>query len=56
MRFIVIGLLIAVVIFAISGGHVLFLPLLFLLPLGGGLFGRRVRGDGPSRPPYARGR
>jgi hypothetical protein len=35
-----VGLLIAVVIFAASGGHILFLPLLFLLPLGG-LFGHR---------------
>jgi hypothetical protein len=40
MRFALVGLLIAVVIFAISGGHVVFLPLLFLLPLGG-LFGHR---------------
>jgi hypothetical protein len=30
------------VIFLISGGHVLFLPLFFLLPLGG-LFGHRQR-------------
>jgi hypothetical protein len=36
------GLLIAAVIFVVSGGHVLFLPLLFLLPLGG-LFGHRRR-------------
>ena len=43
MRFILFGLLIAVAIFALSGGHVLFLPLLFLLPLGGGLFHRRAR-------------
>jgi hypothetical protein len=35
-----IGLLVAAVIFAASGGHILFLPLLFLLPLGG-LFGHR---------------
>ena len=43
MRFILLGLLVAVVIFALSGGHVVFLPLLFLLPLGGGLFHRRTR-------------
>jgi len=43
MRLILFGLLIAVLIYAISGGHVLFLPLLFLLPLGGGLFHRRTR-------------
>jgi hypothetical protein len=42
MRFALIGLVIAVAIFALSGGHLLFLPLLFVLPLGG-LFGRRRR-------------
>jgi hypothetical protein len=42
MPFALIGLLVAVAVFAISGGHVLFLPLLFLLPLGG-LFGHRQR-------------
>ncbi len=42
MRFAFYGLAIAAAIFLISGGHVLFLPLLFLLPLGG-LFGRRRR-------------
>jgi hypothetical protein len=42
MRFALIGLLIAVAILAISGGHVLVLPLLFLLPLGG-FFGHRSR-------------
>jgi hypothetical protein len=40
VRFLLIGLLLALVIYALSGGHVLFLPLLLLLPLGG-LFGRR---------------
>jgi hypothetical protein len=40
MRYALIGLLIAVVVFAVSGGHLLFLPLLFILPLGG-FFGRR---------------
>lgn len=42
MRFALFGLLIAFAIFAISGGHVLFLPLFFLLPLGG-LVGHRSR-------------
>ena len=42
MRFAVFGLLIALLVFVISGGHVLFLPLLFLLPLGG-LLGHRRR-------------
>jgi hypothetical protein len=42
MRFALIGLLIAAVIFLASGGHVLFLPLFFLLPMGG-LFGHRRR-------------
>lgn len=40
MRFFLIGLLVAVVIFAATGGHLLFLPLFFLLPLGG-MFGHR---------------
>ena len=42
MRFALIGLLIAVVVFLASGGHLLFLPLFFILPLGG-LFGARRR-------------
>ncbi len=42
MRFAFYGLIIAVIIFAVSGGHILFLPLLFLFPLGG-LFGHRRR-------------
>jgi hypothetical protein len=42
MRYALIGLVIAVVIFALTGGHLLFLPLLFVLPLGG-FFGRRRR-------------
>ena len=42
MRFALIGLLIAAAIFLITGGHVLFLPLFFLLPLGG-LLGHRRR-------------
>jgi hypothetical protein len=42
VRFVLIGLLIAAVIFIASGGHALFLPLFFVLPLGG-LFGHRRR-------------
>jgi hypothetical protein len=34
--------MLAAAIFIISGGHILFLPLFFLLPLGG-LFGHRRR-------------
>jgi hypothetical protein len=40
MKFALFGLLLAAVIFIASGGHLLFLPLFFILPLGG-LFGRR---------------
>jgi len=42
MRFALIGLLIAAGIFVISGGHLLFLPLFLLLPIGG-RFGHRRR-------------
>jgi hypothetical protein len=42
MRFVLIGLIIAVLVFVVSGGHALFLPLFFVLPLGG-LFGHRRR-------------
>lgn len=42
MRFALVGLLLALLVFAVSGGHVLFLPLLFLLPLGG-MFGHHRR-------------
>jgi hypothetical protein len=40
VRMLAIGLAIAVVIFVVTGGHVLFLPLLFL-PLGLFSFGHR---------------
>jgi hypothetical protein len=43
MPFALWGLVLAAVIFIISGGHVLFLPLFFLLPLGGLLGHRRRR-------------
>jgi hypothetical protein len=42
MRFALFGLLLAAAIFVISGGHVIFLPLFFVLPLGG-LLGHRRR-------------
>jgi hypothetical protein len=42
MRFALWGLVIAAVVFIATGGHVVFLPLLFLLPLGG-LLGHRRR-------------
>jgi hypothetical protein len=40
MRVLAIGLAIAVIVFVVSGGHVLFLPLLFI-PLGLFSFGHR---------------
>lgn len=49
MRFALWGLLLALMIFVISGGHVLFLPLLFLLPLGG-LLATAVVTDGGASP------
>jgi hypothetical protein len=42
MRFALYGVLLAVLVFLISGGHLVFLPLLFLLPLGG-MFGHHRR-------------
>jgi hypothetical protein len=48
MRFVLIGLVFAAVVFAISGGHLFLLPLFFVLPLGGGLFHRR-RSDTRTR-------
>lgn len=41
MRWLMASLIIAVGVFLITGGHVLFLPLLFILPLG--LLGGRRR-------------
>ena len=41
MRLALWGLVLAAVVFIVSGGHVLFLPLLFVLPLGGLLAHRR---------------
>jgi hypothetical protein len=45
MRVLAIGLAIAVIVFVISAGHVLFLPLLFL-PFGLFSFGRRRERNG----------
>jgi hypothetical protein len=42
VRFALWGLVLALVVFIATGGHVLFLPLFFLLPLGG-LLGHRRR-------------
>jgi hypothetical protein len=47
MRVLAIGLAIAVIVFVVSGGHVLFLPLLFL-PLGLFSLGHRRREPGYS--------
>jgi len=43
-----IGFAIAVIVFVVSGGHLLFLPLLFL-PLGLFSFGHRRREDDSRR-------
>jgi hypothetical protein len=37
------GLALALIVYAATGGHVLFLPLLLVLPLGFFAFGRRRR-------------
>jgi hypothetical protein len=42
MRLAAAGLILALVVFVASGGHLVFLPLFFVLPLGG-LLGRRRR-------------
>ena len=42
MRFAICGLVVAALAFAVSGGHFLFLPLFFVLPLGG-MFGHHRR-------------
>ncbi len=43
MRFALFGLLLAAIIFAASGGHMLFLPLFFAFPLFGMAGHRRSR-------------
>jgi hypothetical protein len=40
MHYALVGLALAALIFLVTGGHLVFLPLFFLLPLGG-LFGHR---------------
>lgn len=52
MRLLVVGIVIAASVYLISGGHFLFLPLLFVLPLGGALFGGRRRDRGRGRTPW----
>ena len=42
MRVLAIGIAIAIVVFVVTGGHVLFLPLLFI-PLGLFSFGQKRR-------------
>ena len=43
MRLLILGVVVAAAVYLITGGHVLFLPLLLVLPLGGALFGSRKR-------------
>jgi hypothetical protein len=49
MRVLAIGIAIAVIVFALSGGHLIFLPLLFL-PFGLFSIGRRKRQHRRSDP------
>jgi hypothetical protein len=41
MRLLLLALAIAVIVYVATGGHVLFLPLLLILPLGWFVGGRR---------------
>ncbi|HLM37173.1 MAG TPA: hypothetical protein VK287_05245 [Gaiellaceae bacterium] len=41
MAFLLLGLAVALILFAVTGGHLIFLPLFFVLPLGLFGFGRR---------------
>ena len=41
MILLLVGLAIAVIVFLVSGGHVIFLPLILILPLGLFSFRRR---------------
>jgi len=43
MKGILLGLAIAALLFVVTGGHVLFLPLFLVFPLGGFLARRRTR-------------
>jgi hypothetical protein len=49
MRLLAIGLAIAVIVFALTAGHVVFLPLLFL-PFGLFSFGHRRRRESAVAP------
>ena len=49
MRLLLLGLAVAVVVYVATGGHVLFLPLLLILPFGW-LFGGRHRSTSLLRP------
>ena len=50
MRFLLLGLAVAVIIYATTGGHVLFLPLLLILPFGWFFGGRGDRNTSLLRP------
>jgi hypothetical protein len=41
MVFLLLGLAVAAILFIVTGGHLIFLPLFFVLPLGFFGFGRR---------------
>jgi hypothetical protein len=43
MWFVLVGLAVAAILFVVTGGHVIFLPLFFILPLGGFSFRRSRR-------------
>jgi hypothetical protein len=49
MRLLALGLAIALIVFVVSGGHLIFLPLLFL-PIGLFSLGRRRRRSTLLRP------
>lgn len=49
MILLLLGLAVAAIVYLASGGHVLLLPLFFILPLGLFGFGRRRRGGGWRR-------
>jgi hypothetical protein len=55
MRLLALGIAIAVIVFVVSGGHVLFLPLLFL-PLGLFSLGHRRRRRSTLLAPSRRSR
>jgi hypothetical protein len=38
MLLVLLGLAVAVILFVVTGGHLIFLPLFFVLPLGFGFF------------------